>query len=816
MTRKIIPLMLLMMQLNALSQEVPLDSIPPIHWLHTDSSYVRILPQRPMVIIEATRAGDRTPVTSTTLNALQIKKLNTGQDIPYILRFTPSVTVTSDAGNGIGYTGMWIRGTDPSRINVTINGVPLNDPESQQVFWVDIPDFASSTNEIQIQRGAGTSTNGAGSFGGAIKMNTNFLYAEPFASFTETVGSFRTFRHTLEVGTGMLQNGIALVGRLSSISSDGYIDRASSQLESYFFSATRIGFRNKISFLSFGGKELTYQSWYGTPESRLNGDVEAMNVHALNNGLDAEETANLLNSGRTYNFYTYPNQVDDYRQRHYQLHYQKELGRNSLLNLSVHYTRGFGFFEEYKKDQAFTSYELPVIPINQQQLFSDQLDENGHPINTSFESSFDNENIQITYSSVLDSGGQPIVDSLGNFLLNAEATIARTDLVRRRGLENDFYGGIASWKINLRKMELVIGSGINRYEGKHYGAFSWLQFAGNAFAGDTYYNGSSTKDEAHVYAKASRKINASEMYADVQFRTIDYSTSGTDNDLRRYDVHDQPAFINARLGWSSPVDKFYHWYASVALAGHEPNRNDYIDAPEGQKPLPEQMIDVEAGLHLQQNKWSLRATMYHMQYKDQLVLTGALNDVGAPLRSNVSSSYRQGIEILHVISPARYLSWQLTASLSNNRILRFNETLYDYTDGYDELNIVHEHSHISFSPGVNSSSIVTFSFFRPNSKQQQLQFDIMSRYVGKQYLDNTSNDERALDAYLVNDVQLSWQRMTRWAKECRLSLVVQNLLNADYSSNGYTYSYIYGNRVTENFYYPQAGINFLLTLSVAL
>lgn len=705
------------------------------------------------VEIVSTKADAKTPMTFTNISAEQIKTINYGQDMPYILRDVPSLVMTSDGGTGIGYTGLWLRGSDASRINVTINDIPLNDPESQQVFWVNLPDFASSADDIQVQRGVGTSTNGVASFGGTIKIGTNKIQTQPYLRLNNGFGSFNTLRNTVAFGTGLRSDKYLLEGRLSRISSDGYIDRASARLASYYLAGTILGKRTTVKLTTFGGQERTYQSWYGTPASRLSGNRDSMLVFAANNGLSDAQLNNLLNSGRTYNFYTYPNQVDDYRQTHYQLHASHFINNRWTLNGALHYTKGLGFFEEFREQEEFERYGL-VAPND---------------------------------------------------------SIATTDIIRRRWLDNHFYGG--TFSINYKKggLESTLGGAANQYIGDHFGELIWMQFAGDVPKDFNYYRGESTKNDGNAYFRSSLTfLNRFNAYLDLQGRLVQYRTKGVDNDLRAYDVDDELFFFNPKVGLTFNRNSKEQAYASVAIGNKEPNRNDYVDAPAGVTPRPEQMTDIEAGYRISSEKFTVNANVYYMIYKDQLVLTGELNDVGAPLRVNVDNSFRRGIELEAAYVPNRKLTFSANATFSQNKIKNFTEILYDYTVDFQEVRIEHSNTDIAFSPAVIAGGRAEYKFYKDFSVA------LMPRYVGKQYLDNTQNDYISLDAYLVTDAALRWDRTTKKNNRVIVQMMVNNALNTMYSSNGYTFSYISEQRITERFFYPQAGRFFLFSFQLEL
>ncbi len=722
------------------------------------------------LLIEATRAHERTPVTYTDLEQQQIAPLNTGQDLPYILRFTPSLVVTSDAGNGIGYTGLWIRGSDPSRVNISINGIPLNDPESQQVFWVNTPDLASSAGSIQIQRGVGTSSNGAAAFGGLIKIETLEKNRKPYGRVEQAWGSFNSRKHSVQVGSGLLHNRFMLEGRLSRVSSDGYIDRARTDLFGYELNGTLLLDGGELVVTAFGGREETYQSWYGTPAQLLEGaGPEALADFASRNSFTAAQTANLLSSGRTYNFYTYDNQIDHYGQDHLQIHYRKQIGSSWNVNASAHYTRGKGYFEEFRDEDNRSRYGLAPY--------------------------------------ITPSGAD---------------TLDQSDVVRRRWLDNHFYGFVFSARYARDRNLLTIGGAANEYRGDHFGELTWMELAGNTPEGFRYYEGQSLKRDANAYVRYIHDLGQGwDLYGDLQVRLVDYVTAGTDNDLRAYDVQDELLFFNPKAGVNKRIGRG-RAYASVALGSKEPNRNDYVDAPEGEMPRPEYMTDVEAGYQWEGSQGFVGFNAFWMDYRDQLVLTGALNDVGAPLRTNVQESYRAGVELEAQYRIARPLQLVSNLTLADHRIRRFDEVIYDYTSGFEVVVVEHRDTPIAFSPRIVATvgGVMRFGENRTKSADSGRavssfwELSWMQRYVGQQHLDNTGNEAVVLGAYTTGDAMLAYALEDNRGVSLRINLWVNNVLDAQYSSNGYTFSYIFGERITERFYYPQAGRNVMIGLNL--
>lgn len=700
------------------------------------------------VIVRGNRVAEDAPFAHTNLDKEEIERNNFGQDVPYLLRWTPSVVVTSDAGTGIGYTGIRVRGSDPTRVNVTLNGIPLNDSESQGTFWVNLPDFASTTESVQIQRGVGTSTNGAGAFGASVHLETNALKEKAYAAVNNTIGSFNSRKHTVLFGTGLIDDKWAIDGRLSEIHSDGYIDRATADLRSYYLSGGYYGEKTIIKANVFSGKERTYQSWYGTPESRINNDEEGMRTHAANEGYTEAQLANLLNSGRTYNFYLYQNEVDDYQQSHYQLHWSQLLSDQWNLNVSAHYTKGQGFFEQFKEDDEFANYGLenPII------------------------------------------GGD---------------TITTADFVRRRWLDNDFYGLTYNIKYNDGdKLDLTIGGAAYQYVGDHFGEILPLE--------NRYYEGIGEKDDVNIYTKANYSVlDNLDAYVDLQYRYVDYQTSGTDNDLVEYDIDETYNFFNPKVGLNYTINNKSSAYASFSVGNREPDRNDFIDGGlAGVMPKHETLYDTELGYRYRNSKMFFEANAYYMDYTNQLVITGALNDVGASVRANVDKSYRLGLELSGGMALTPKLDWMMNGTLSQNKIQEFEEIIYDYTDDFEILTNTYENTDIALSPNIIIGNEFRFEAF------DQFNIALQSKYVGQQFLDNTSNEDRSLDAYFVNNVVLSYDISTKSIKNIGLVLQINNVLDETYSSNGYTYSYVFGDLITENFYYPQAGIHFMAGVNI--
>ncbi|MFC4870381.1 TonB-dependent receptor [Negadavirga shengliensis] len=693
-------------------------------------------------IVTGTRASATTPTTFQVIDKETLAKNNLGQDLPFLLNYTPSMVTHSDAGAGVGYTGLRIRGSDQTRINVTVNGIPLNDAESHGVFWVNMPDFASSVDNIQIQRGVGTSTNGAATFGASINIQTDTKREEAYAETDNSFGSFNTRKHTVKAGTGLLNGKWAVDARLSQISSDGYIDRAFSDLRSYFVSGGYYGDDHVFKVNIFSGAEQTYQAWNGVPE-------------------------HLLETDRTYNSYTYDNETDNYWQDHYQFIYAGNWSQNLKANFALHYTYGRGYYEQFRpNDRLLQNYGIAPIQIG------DEL-------------------------------------------------ISRTDIIRRRWLDNDFYGAVFSlnYVSDDGRMDAILGGGANRYDGDHFGEIIWMAVAGNTNIRDRYYDNVAIKDDRNIYLKATYEVkDRLYLFGDLQYRGIDYRFDGINNDLRDISGSQHYNFFNPKVGLSYEANDGKTWYASYAVANREPVRRDFTDSPLTEIPRPESLRNVEAGVRFQQTKYQYSANLYYMDYKDQLVLTGQLNDVGAYIRENVASSYRAGIELDGAVrlSP----QWTLGGNLafSRNKIASFTE----YNDVYDENwgfagqeATVHENTDIAFSPNMVGTAIVDF---RP---LENLELSLLNKYVGSQYLDNTQHEDRKLDAFWTTDFRFSYSLAPGFVKGMDFTLLVNNIFNRLYEPNGYTFSYfvpgeVPGGRqlITENFYYPMAGTNFLAGVSI--
>jgi len=704
------------------------------------------------IIVLAVRADQKTPTTYSDIKLKEIEANNFGQDLPYLLNSLPSTVVTSDAGAGVGYTGIRIRGVDPTRTNVTINGIPVNDSESHGVYWVNMPDFASSVDNIQVQRGVGTSSNGASAFGASINIETDNLNREAYGAIDNSYGSFNTWKNTIKAGTGLINGKFTVDTRLSRISSRGYIDRAESNLQSYYLSGSWLGKKSLLRATMFSGKEKTYQAWYGTPESVINGKQEEIIAYADRNYISGSDKDNLLTSGRTYNFYTYDNEVDNYKQDHYQLHFNRSIKKRIKLSSALHYTRGKGYYEQYKADQGFSDYGF--VPI----IFSND-------------------------------------------------TITSTDLIRRRWLDNHFYGGVFSLTYDKGPLNLIFGGGANQYIGGHFGEVIWAQFSSDSKIRDRYYDNDAYKFEAHSYLKGTYKYGKLTFYGDLQYRHIDYTFLGIDDVSGTIKAVDQTVtfdFINPKVGFMYDYNDRNNTYISVAVANRESVRQDFRESTPENQPVKENLINLEAGYRYKGYKLMVNANVYYMHYTDQLVLTGQINDVGGYTRTNVDISHRSGIELEAGYNLSKKLSITGNLTLSDNKINKFNE----YVDNYDiggQDTIVHSNTDLAFSPNIIAAGGLTYQPLKG------MNISLLGKHVGNQFLDNTSTETRKLNAYTTFNLQINYTIKDVLFKEITFGLLVNNLFDVLYENNGYTWGYVYGGeRTVENFYYPQAGRNFMM------
>ena len=667
------------------------------------------------VLVSAVRVTTKTPVSFSNLTKKDIAPRNLGQDIPTLMNYMPSVVTTSDAGNGIGYSGIRVRGSDATRINVTINGIPYNDAESQGTFWVNMPDFVSSVESLQLQRGVGTSTNGAGAFGASLNMLTDNYAKKSTGEISNSFGSFNTRKHTVKFSSGLMNDHFELAGRLSVLKSDGYIDRASSDLKSYFLQGTYVGKTTLIKALAFGGTEKTYQSWNG-----IDAETMADNRTFNSAGMFTDEAGNTR---------FYDNETDNYQQDHYQLHWNEKLSDNWDTNLAFHYTKGKGYYENYKEDADFEDYGL-----------------------------------------------------------NPVGSVTTTDLVRQKWLDNDFYGTTFSANYKNENVSFIFGGGWNKYEGDHYGKVIWARYASQSELGDHYYDDFSTKTDGNVFAKVNYQLTSQlSLFGDLQYRNVTYKANSWETGL----VDDTFDFFNPKAGLNFEINQKNTLYFSYARANREPNRTDY----EGGNVRPERLNDFELGWRLSTEKLKFNSNVYYMAYKDQLVLTGGLNDVGSPIRQNSGDSYRLGLEIDATLRLSDKWTIAPNATLSTNKNVDFIADV----DG-DLTNL--GNTDIAFSPEFIAGNIVTFS------PVESLRLSLMSKFVSSQYMNNIELPDAKLADYFVNDFNVTYTILPKSVfKSIVVSVLANNITNKQYISNGYMWD-VYP------YYYPQAGANFLAGLTL--
>jgi len=701
------------------------------------------------VTVSGTRAAKNAPTSFTNVSKKEIAKNNLGQDLPFLLDQTPSFVTNSDAGAGVGYTGIHIRGSDGSRINVTINGVPYNDSEEEATFFVDIPDFGSSIENIQIQRGVGTSTNGAGAFGASINIQTTTRNDTAYAEFNNAAGSYGTVKNTINVGTGLLGGKFSFDGRLSRISSNGYIDRASSNLQSYFFTGAYYGKSTVIRFVTFAGTEHTYQAWDGVPED----SVRAGNRTYNELGLEPNGTF-------------YKNQTDNYTQDHYQLLVDQKLSDKLSFSGALHYTHGFGYYEEYQPQQNLANYGITPVIINND-------------------------------------------------------TISTTDLTRRLWLNNKFYGLTYNLSYKPEKnLNMALGGAYNVYRGAHYENIEWTQESTNIPPDYQYARDDAFKTDFNIFGKADYRIGKTTFYADMQYRHISYSFYGFDDQLQPEQQQAYLDFFNPKAGITYQFNPDNNIYASFAVGNHEPNRDDYVQSTPNSRPKPENLQDWELGYRTRQGIFTGGINAYYMLYNNQLVLTGALNDVGDQVRSNVKSSYREGLEFDGALKLSKNLTWAATAAVSSNKVKNFQQYLANY-DNNSTVEYTYGKTNIAFSPDFVGSSTISY---RPVKGGE---IALISKYVSREYLDNTSNinppgygpadplSNRYLNSYFVNGLRLGYNFSTASLKNVGITLLINNIFSEKYETNGATYPDIEGGKVVNyNYFFPQAPVNVLLGLDV--
>lgn len=711
------------------------------------------------VEVTATRATKSTPVAFTNVSKQQIAELNHGKDIPFLVSSTPSVLTTSDAGAGIGYSAMRVRGTDATRINVTANDIPMNDAESHSIFWVNTPDFASSLEDIQIQRGVGTSTNGAGAFGASVNMRTQRFSMNPYAEMSGTYGSFNTNKETFKVGSGLIGGHWNFDARFSHIASDGYRDRASSKLHSYFAQAGYFGGQTSVRFITFGGKECTYHAWDGISKSDLT-DNRKYNPNG-----------EIKRDGKVIGFYD--DQTDNYRQTHYQLIWDQGIGANWHWNLGLHYTDGFGYYQEYKNARTLKEYGLEPFMVG------------------------DNK-------------------------------VKKSSLVRKKNVDSGFGGAVFSLNFAKGSLNTTFGGSFNSYANDHYGNVIWVEnYLLPLDPSHEYYRNKGKKNDFTIYWKASNTLWQSlRLYADMQYRHIGFKING-DNDkwdwtaspehLQVLNVDEKFDFFNPKVGLIYDFNKHNTAYASFSVAQKEPTRNNYTDGLFTVRPKAEKLFDWEAGYTFSSDRFTAGVNFYYMKYKDQLVLNGKLNEIGEAMAENVPDSYRMGVELQAGVKITEWLRWDLNGTFSRNRIKDYvgyvsNYEASTWNDLYTQTAVEKGNTTIAMSPSFIGNSVIAF-----NLKGFSAQFT--SQYVSRQYLDNFENKEDSLDPYFVSHLNLAYTFKLPHVKAITVGCTVYNIFNEKYENNGYSQTCALVSAdgsyklSSDPRFYPMAGTNVLAHLT---
>lgn len=704
------------------------------------------------VQIVSTRATSKTPVAFTNVSKEELKKQNFGQDIPFLLSMTPSALTTSDAGAGIGYTTLRVRGTDGTRINITANGIPMNDAESHTLFWVNMPDFASSVRDIQVQRGAGTSTNGAGAFGASVNMQTEGISMQPYAEINASYGSFNAHKETVKFGTGLLKDHWAFDARLSNIGTDGYIDRASVDLYSFYAQGGYFADNTSVKFITFGGKEKTYHAWnYATKE-----EMKKYGRRFNSCGMYTDDDGHIR---------FYKDQTDNYLQMNYQLLLNHTFSAAWNLNAALHYTKGDGYYQEYKEDRSLKEYRL-------------------HPF------------------------------------MYDEKEVEKSDLIRQKKMDNHFGGGVFSVNYRNEKLDASLGGALNYYDGWHFGRVIWVKnYIGELLSDHEYYRNKAKKTDGNLYLKANYNLVAGlNAYADLQYRYINYKIHG-DNDkydyntdgLQKLAVNDHFNFFNPKAGLNWDIDSNNRVYASFSVAQKEPTRNNYTDGNADEYPKAEKLYDYELG-YTYRNTWlSAGVNFYYMDYKDQLVLTGELNEIGEAMARNVPDSYRTGVELMLGVKPCRWFQWDINGTLSKNRVKNFTEKLYE-DEWKNPIEVEHGNTPIAFSPDFILNNRFSFN-------HKGFEAALQSQYVSKQYMSNAKQAEQTLDAYFVSNLNLAYTFQLPHVKSVTVGFTIYNLFNEKYENNGYAgsgYTLKDGKPERYNYagYAAQAGTNVMGNLSI--
>ena len=680
------------------------------------------------VEVVSIRATRKTPVAFTNMSKEQLKAVNHGKDIPFLLSLTPSITMTSDAGNGIGYTSLRVRGTDPSRINITANGVPMNDAESSTVFWVNMGDFASSVQSMQIQRGVGTSTNGAGAFGATLNMQTENIGTKPYFGIDLSGGSYYSHKETMRFGTGLINGHWGIQGRLSDIGSKGYLDRASTKLNSYFLQAGWFGDNTVVKFITFNGVEETYHAWNYT--SKYEQQLYGRTYNSCGEYYDAD--------GKTH---YYDNQTDNYHQQNYQLIWNQRLNNELSFNAALHYTKGQGYYEEYKRKRTLFEYDL-----------------------------------------------------------DKTMTWAKSDLVRQKKMDNDFYGAVASIVYdNKQNLQATIGGGWNKYEGDHFGLIKWVKSPVDVLMPDhKYYDDKTKKTDFNIYGKVTYDLLAGlSAYVDLQYRHVGIKMDGPTDEINWdtnqrivYDMDKSFNFFNPKFGINYNINPNHKVYASYAIAHKEPTRNNFQNSLNAELDMPkaERLNDLEIGYKYQSKVFSAGANFYWMDYKDQFVLTGEIDKIGEAITRNLPKSYRLGVEVEAAVKPVDWFRWDVNATWSKNRVKDITVQLADNS----VANLGDQP--LAFSPDWIANNIFTFNY-------KGLKASIQSQYVSKQYLTNTgfksyqtlddngqlTDVSMMLDGHFTTNIDLSYSfKLPKLGiKDATIGVTLYNLFSAKYDNNGW-------------------------------
>ncbi|MDR1357206.1 MAG: TonB-dependent receptor plug domain-containing protein [Tannerellaceae bacterium] len=693
------------------------------------------------VVVTATKAVEGTPVAYTDIPKAELSARNDGQGIPSLISSSPSVIITSDAGTGIGYSGFRIRGTDANRINITVNGVPVNDSESHGVFWVNMPDIASSVENVQVQRGAGTSTNGAAAFGATVALQTEASGMSPSAEYSVSAGSFGTVKHTVKGSTGLLHERFTLDARYSDISSDGFIDRAWAKMSSWYASASWYGDNALLRFRTFGSSERTYQAWSGVSSEKMNGGDRTYNP--CGEYMDGDEVK------------FYDNQTDNYVQRHYHLTGVRKIGDHWDMNLTLHYTHGEGYYEDYKAGAKYSAYKLPAY-------INPEGDEE-----------------------------------------------SRTDLVRRKWLDNDFYGGVYSVNYQSEAMRLTVGGAVNNYVGDHFGRVIWAKTANALPKPDyEYYLNTGNKSDYSIYAKVNRALTSRlKGYLDLQYRGIDYSIRGSDDKAGdNVDIAKNWNFFNPKAGIDYRSGG-HEAFASFSMANREPNRDNFTEASANERPEHETLYDYEAGYSFRSSIFHAGVNIYYMDYNNQLILSGKISEIGEALTTNIKDSYRTGVELTAGVRIAPCLGWKGNLTLSANKVKGFTEYVDNWDTGEQDAQYLGS-TDIAFSPAVIANSTFDFAW-------KGFTAGLLSQHVGRQYIDNTSSKDRSIAPFFVNNLRFGYTFKPAFVKEISIDVNINNIFDEHYATNAWVYSYtLGGDRLKDDGYFTQAGAHAMARLTV--